>query len=91
MSKRKPHKHSKLIHRWAEGATIQRFLVLRDKWVDTSDNYPTWNPETEYRVKPSEIVKLENKIAHAQQGIQCAQAAMLEYRNQLQKLESYNA
>ena len=43
----KPHKHSKLIKAWADGAKIQ--LWWADGWVDSEN--PNWCGEI-YRIKP---------------------------------------
>lgn len=44
----KKHKHSKLIHAWADGAEIQRFDGVH--W--RSDKHPSWDANEEYRVRP---------------------------------------
>lgn len=43
------HVHAELIHKWAEGATIQ-VKNDRDQWVDCLT--PQWFDSVEYRVKP---------------------------------------
>lgn len=46
------HKHADVIHAWAEGAIIQYKNSYVD-WGDCHDNKPTWNRNTEYRIKPT--------------------------------------
>jgi hypothetical protein len=56
---KKPHKHAELIKAWAEGAQIQIFNEIQDKWEDT--NPPWWITSCTYRVKPEpkpDVVKL---------------------------------
>jgi hypothetical protein len=43
----KPHRHSALIHAWADGAEIQVYSC--GYWIDIE---PTWNGCDEYRIKP---------------------------------------
>jgi len=49
----KPHKHAEVIHAWANGAKVQMKWESVG-WQDSTD--PTWSPEWEYRIKPSEKV-----------------------------------
>ena len=44
------HKHSELIIAWANGATIETYMVSDDEWV-TAIN-PLWDKNRQYRVKP---------------------------------------
>ena len=45
----KPQKHKSLILQWADGAEVQRFMPIEDRWV-TCEN-PTWRPDMVYRIK----------------------------------------
>jgi len=45
------NKYSELIKKWADGAEIQ-YKNAYNKWVD--DDYPSWLPENDYRLKPEE-------------------------------------
>lgn len=57
------HKHADLIIAWAEGAIIQ-FKALYG-WVDLKyPHIPTWNINTEYRIKPSDIVVEYKRYIH---------------------------
>ena len=47
----KPQKHKALILQWADGAEVQRFMPIEDRWV-TCEN-PTWRPDMIYRIKRS--------------------------------------
>jgi hypothetical protein len=46
----KVNKHKALILQWADGAEIQRYQPVDDRWIDCG--HPTWRPEYAYRVKP---------------------------------------
>ena len=48
---KEPHKHAELIKAWADGAIIQ-FYSHDDVWYDCTNNYPAWDVEQEYRIKP---------------------------------------
>ena len=48
-----PHKHSKLIKLWADGAKIQVWDTYTNTWACT-DN-PVWHLNKEYRIKPETI------------------------------------
>lgn len=66
-NQRKPHKHAELIKAWADGAEIE-FLQV-DVWKSCS-NFPRWDDDTKYRVKPKPKVKkwrwvTKNKITDA--------------------------
>ena len=52
----KPHKHAELIKKWADGAIIQ-VKTLSGTWVDVCNNNPFWEPNHEYRVKPTLVKK----------------------------------
>jgi hypothetical protein len=69
----KPHKHAAVIKAWADGATIE--------WRDTSLTYvkdwretcaPAWNPDYEYRVKPTPHPQqdLVDAVRRGEEGIQ---------------------
>jgi len=49
----KPHKHSKLIKQWSDGATIE-FLSLTNTW-ELSGRNPNWREDEEYRVVPEVV------------------------------------
>lgn len=49
----KRHKHSDLIHAWAEGAEIQHRSPVDGKWRDIFS--PSWGKTSEYRIKPPRI------------------------------------
>lgn len=49
----KPHKHAELIKAWADGAEIQVFDKILDKWVDAE--VLIWRENYEYRIKPREF------------------------------------
>lgn len=53
----KPHKHAELIKKWADGAIIQYKDWARGEWVTCTENKPTWNEQSEYRVKPMKFNK----------------------------------
>lgn len=46
----KIHKHKSLILAWADGAEIQRYQPVDDRWVSCEN--PTWRPDFVYRLKP---------------------------------------
>lgn len=46
------HKHSDLIHAWADGAEIQVYSFYEKKWIDSPS--PVWDSECQYRIKPKE-------------------------------------
>jgi len=46
----KPHKHSEVIHAWADGKAIQVWSEKHQRWEDR-DN-PIWLMEWHYRIKP---------------------------------------
>jgi hypothetical protein len=49
----KPHKHAELIKQWADGAEIELYSTLSDKWCSVPT--PTWGEELTYRIKPQAI------------------------------------
>lgn len=59
------HKHAELIKQWADGAEIQELNPSDNEWYDT---YPSWNEDTQYRIKPEEL-KWYNNIPN--QGKLC--------------------
>jgi len=46
----KPHPHRDAIREWANGATIETYMVSDDEWVTA--NNPLWDTHRQYRVKP---------------------------------------
>ena len=56
------HIHAELIHQWAEGAEIQHFSNLSERWID--DDEPGWEPFTKFRLKPKpKTIKYKRYIA----------------------------
>lgn len=52
----KPHNHAELIKKWADtGCQIQYKLHLLTVWIDCPNNFPRWELNTEYRVKPTHV------------------------------------
>lgn len=51
------HPHCALIIKWAGGAIIQYKYEV--DWQYCGNNKPSWNPDTEYRVKPKEYTDTE--------------------------------
>lgn len=47
----KPHKHAELIKAWADGAEIEGFSELDQKWK-LFIGAPDWHDERKYRIKP---------------------------------------
>lgn len=47
-----PHVHAALIKQWADGAEIQWYNNVTDKWEPTGCHAPCWDKTTRYRVKP---------------------------------------
>lgn len=54
------HKHCDLIKAWAEGAEIQYFGILAQRWITIKN--PAWDEDEKYRVKPKEEF-LKYKVA----------------------------
>lgn len=54
------HKHADLIHAWADGAEIQ--FKGAEGWFYAQN--PTWDGDTEYRIKPKELGWWENIPKH---------------------------
>ena len=62
----KPHKHEELIKAWADGAEIQRQVLVdicvdapTDEWEWIDDENPDWHPERRYRIKLKEKEKVK--------------------------------
>ena len=55
------HKHADVIKAWADGAIIQ-YKVGDDRWLDSHDNDPLWDIETEYRIKPEHKIYVVKHI-----------------------------
>lgn len=51
----KPHVHAEVIKAWADGAEIEFRHAQHHPWEAASN--PSWNINTEYRVKPEPVVK----------------------------------
>ena len=62
--KMKPHKWSKEIHAWADGANIQFREFPEHPWSDVSTPSPSWDLSEgyEYRIKP-DPVKVKYRVA----------------------------
>ena len=53
-----PHKHAELIKLWADtGCQIQYNVHALAIWIDCVRNNPSWEPDIEYRVKPTLVKK----------------------------------
>ena len=50
----KPHKHSALIKQWADGHKVEILSRVDGGWHD--EEYPDWDEDYEYRIKPIEKV-----------------------------------
>lgn len=50
--------HAELIHAWADGAEIQK--KIKGDWVDIE--WPAWNADQEYRIKPAVKMKTLYKV-----------------------------
>lgn len=46
------HKHSELIHLWADGATIEYRSMYNGNWYVAKQ--PNWDVDVEYRLKEDE-------------------------------------
>ena len=64
------HKHHDLIIQWAKGAEIEYNSPMLDRWTEVALNRPSWNEDTEYRIKPpvpktdkERIAELEARVA----------------------------
>ena len=44
------HKHADFIHKWADGAELQRYDAIMCRWAD--DENPKWLEDTKFRIKP---------------------------------------
>lgn len=53
---KQPRMHAALIKKWADGAEIQ-YLDPTDRWKDVAGNNPMWALNTNYRVKPEEVLR----------------------------------
>lgn len=63
------HKHSDLIHAWADGAQIQLYTSA-EFWEDTKT--PQWHQDMEYRIKPEhkpDVVKIFYLESHPMLGL----------------------
>lgn len=54
MSTNKPHPHADAIKAWADGHPIQA-QIGRGVWIDSE--WPTWNVNANYRVKPVSLIR----------------------------------
>lgn len=46
------HKHADLIHKWCEGAEIERLNIETGKWLH--EKHPVWFDSDCYRLRPEE-------------------------------------
>lgn len=51
----KPHKHAELIKAWADGAEIEYYAGVSNKWIRVDS--PFWDENIEYRIKPTPTKK----------------------------------
>jgi hypothetical protein len=60
------HKHAALIKAWAEGAKIQKFSKRTQVWEDTEA--PTWNEDTEYRLRisPDYVIEVNANVLNGE-------------------------
>ena len=63
MKNKRPH--SKLIKAWANGAVIQFKDPMSGKWVDSWNNYPSFDENQEYRVKPDSVEADDTQLMFA--------------------------
>lgn len=47
---KQPHKHADLIHAWADGAEIETYDTVGERWYSIAS--PSWYSEFQYRIKP---------------------------------------
>ena len=47
----KPHPHAEIIKAWADGAEIEVYDGLHDRWCDLTNSCPAWTSQR-YRIKP---------------------------------------
>jgi hypothetical protein len=60
-----PHKWSKEIHAWADGAEIQYYEPMGNQWLPAE--MPSWYEHIEYRIKPDPLaiaIEALEKIAN---------------------------
>lgn len=48
----KPHKHAEVIKAWADGAEIEYYCHIEEKWLPIDP--PLWHTGNNYRIKPAE-------------------------------------
>lgn len=63
----KPHKHSEVIHAWADGKPVQVWSEKHQRWEDRTN--PIWLNEWRYRVKPTHVYdpfinKFVSRVSH---------------------------
>jgi len=68
---RTPHKHAEFIKAWADGCTIQVKNPYNDSWIDMSYP-PSWETNTEYRIKPEKKVMYVYLIRHKDSAVPMA-------------------
>ena len=54
------HKHAAFIKAWADGAKIQKFSKRSQAWEESE--HPTWNEDTEYRLRTDYTIELNAHI-----------------------------
>jgi hypothetical protein len=64
----KPHEHKDLILKWADGAEIEAYDGINDKWVPATT--PCWDVGAKYRVKP--VPAVETKMTNQDLGRFCS-------------------
>ena len=65
-----PRKHQKEIIAWANGATIQYWCTLENRWIDSANNHPSWSTKRRYRVKPDNTAEIEKEITDLQWSLE---------------------
>lgn len=53
----KKHIHCDVIKAWADGEIIQYYDVYLHSWKDICGNWPTFDPNIRFRVKPKPVTK----------------------------------
>ena len=60
------HKHAELIKAWADGADIEYFNKRLNIWFAWDIKCsPSWQEDTEYRIKPPEVAQWRKDMAQA--------------------------
>lgn len=81
-----PHKHAELIKAWADGANIQFYSQLSNKWKNCNNNNPSWFENMQYRIESND--PNEDKIKKLKKVIDKASEEINNAKEQLEKLEN---